>query len=392
VRGGEPHRVLIAGAGVAGLETLLALRDLAEERVRVTVIAPEAEFEYRPLTVAEPFEAGEAHGFDLAELLADLGAERVPDSLAAVDADRRIASTRAGRELSYDALVLACGGRARAVLQGALTFRGGEDRAAFRILLDDLAAGRARNVVFTVPGGPGWQLPLYELALMTRAYADAQELPEVVLTLVTPEQAPLAVFGRPASEAIRSLLGQSRIGLVTGVYPVEVEQDALVTTASGRIPADHVVTLPRIEGPGIEGVPHDAEGFVLTDAHGSVPGLTGLYAAGDATHHPIKQGGLAAQQADAVAEVIAAQAGADVRPRPYRPVLRGLLLTGNAPRFLRADVTGGRGETSTEAAEALWWPPSKIAGRYLGPFLAARAGTPQPPPVGAGAVEVEVEL
>ena len=82
MQGGEPHRVLIAGAGVAGLETLLALRDLAEGRVRVALIAPEGEFAYRPLAVAEPFEAGEAHGFDLADLLADLGAERVQDSLA----------------------------------------------------------------------------------------------------------------------------------------------------------------------------------------------------------------------------------------------------------------------------------------------------------------------
>jgi hypothetical protein len=28
------------------------------------------------------------------------------------------------------------------------------------------------------------------------------------------------------------------------------------------------------------------------------------------------------------------------------------------------------GETSTVSEEALWWPPGKIVGRYLGPFLA----------------------
>jgi sulfide:quinone oxidoreductase len=384
---------LIAGAGVAGLEALLALRDLAEGRVRIALIAPEGEFDYRPLAVAEPFEAGDGHGFDLADLLADLGAEHVQDSLVGVDPERRLALTRAGRELSYDVLVLACGARAREVLPGALTFRGGETRATFRALLDEATAGRIRSVAFTVPGGPGWQLPLYELALMTRAYAEAGGASELGLALVTPEQEPLAIFGRPASEAIRSLLAQSRIELVTGVYPVEVERGALVTTAGGRLAADRVVTLPRLEGPRIDGVPHDADGFVPVDAHGAVHGLAGLYAAGDVTQHAIKQGGLAAQQADAVAEVIAAQAGADVRPRPFRPVLRGLLLTGGAPRFLRAEVAGGRGETSREAAEPLWWPPSKIAGRYLGPFLAARAGTAgAPPPVGPGAVEVEIEL
>ena len=135
----------------------------------------------------------------------------------------------------------------------------------------------------------------------------------------------------------------------------------------------------------------DEHGFVEVDGHGLVSGLDDVWAAGDLTSFPIKQGGLAAQQADAAAESIAAHAGAEIEPRPFDPVLRGLLLTGLAPRYIRA-------EPSTEHfafdTEPLWWPPAKIVGRYLAPFLAAELGFSAPDahldhPAG---VEVEVDL
>ena len=72
--------------------------------------------------------------------------------------------------------------------------------------------------------------------------------------------------------------------------------------------------------------------------------------------------------ADAIAEAIAARAGAPITPEPYRPVLRGALLTGAQPRYLHAGPGSGPGEISERP---LWWPPSKIAARHLGPYLAA---------------------
>ena len=100
-------------------------------------------------------------------------------------------------------------------------------------------------------------------------------------------------------------------------------------------------------------------------------GLPGVYAAGDGTAFPIKQGGLATQQADAVAATIAKAAGAPVEPEPFKPVLRGVLLTGGDNRFMRSGVAGGHGEPDF-ADHALWWPPAKIASRYLAPFLFGR--------------------
>jgi sulfide:quinone oxidoreductase len=89
------------------------------------------------------------------------------------------------------------------------------------------------------------------------------------------------------------------------------------------------------------------------------------------TTRPLKQGGLATQQADAAASAIAAWAGAPVRPEPYRPVLRAVLLTGDAPRFLRHGRAEAGMPASLAAEEAPWWPPHKIAGRELAPYLNA---------------------
>jgi hypothetical protein len=94
-----------------------------------------------------------------------------------------------------------------------------------------------------------------------------------------------------------------------------------------------------------------------------------VYAAGDGADFPVKHGGLAAEMADTVAEHIAGRAGADIEPRPFTPVLRGKLLTGETPRSLR-----GGAERSEAADHVLWWPPAKVAARHLAPALAGEAG------------------
>jgi sulfide:quinone oxidoreductase len=173
-----------------------------------------------------------------------------------------------------------------------------------------------------------------------------QGMDDVRLWLVTPEPRPLAVSGPGASDAVGELLA---------------------------------------------GAPADADGFMRTDAHGRVPGLYDVYAAGDGADFPIKQGGLATQQADAVAESVAARMGAPVTPEPFKPVLRGRLFTGGPQQFLRAGIAGGEGEGSA-SPQALWWPPTKVAGAYLAQYLFDRdeAEALGRPPAGFTHVEVPV--
>jgi sulfide:quinone oxidoreductase len=196
---------------------------------------------------------------------------------------------------------------------------------------------------------------------------------------VTPEREPLWIFGDAAGTALRELLASRDIALRTGVRAVHVTDDVLWFDSDTAMIADTVITLPRLIGPAVAGLPSDRDGFLPTDAHGYVMGAPHVLAAGDATTFPVKQGGLATQQADAAAATIAYELGALVEPEPFVPVLRGLLLTGGAPLYLRAelDATGAPRAGATRArrlagevsSRALWWPPGKIAGRYLAPYL-----------------------
>jgi sulfide:quinone oxidoreductase len=370
----EMH-VVVAGAGVAGLETALALQSLAQGLVSVELVAPETDFSYRPLAVAEPFRVGEMRRFPLERLVRAAGAELRGGSVAAVDADRKTVTLDEGAELAYDTLVLALGARPQVAIPGALTFRGPEDRGALATLLERAVAGEVRRIAFVLPRGATWPLPLYELALLTSEYLVSRLTRGVELVLSTPEARPLELFGEAASDAISDLLELRGIRL----------------TQDEHVEADAIVALPRLEGPELEGIPQDDLGFVPTDEFGWVLGLTDVYAAGDLTQFPVKQGGIATQQADAVASSIAADAGARVRPVAFEPVLRGLLLTGMAPRFLRS---GPGAKPSLVDTQPLWWPPAKIVGRYLTPFLAEHLGLSREAlrPPGTEAVVVDVAL
>jgi sulfide:quinone oxidoreductase len=371
--------VLIAGGGVAALEAALALRALAPGRVDVELLAPEPYFWYRPLAVAEPFGLGEARHFDLGDLASAAGAGLTLGALRGVDPRRRVARTVAGATMGYDVLLLAHGALPTPSVPGALTFRGPADAEALGALLAEIDAGAVRRVAFVVPWGAGWSLPAYELALLTAAR-------DVEVALVTPEDEPLELFGQASSAVVREELEGRGIELRTGAYALDVRDGELRLARDDALAVDRVVALPRLRGRRIDGIPATADGFVPVDEHCRVPGVPGVLAAGDATSFPVKQGGIAAQQADAAAEAIAALAGVELEPRPFRAALRGLLLTGGAPRYLSG---------SEASAEPLWWPPAKIVARHLAPFLAEVAGADvpvEPPTAPPRAVRVDVHL
>jgi sulfide:quinone oxidoreductase len=367
-------RVVIAGGGVAGLETLLALHSLAGDRLEITLVEPELTFVNRSMAVREPFKGSGARGVRTEHIAAEFGAHWVRRMLDRVAHEERVAVTKDGLRLPYDMLVLAIGARRPEPTwppAGQLTFYDDRDTRAYVLLLRHVRDGHIDKLAFVRPPGPSWPMPMYDLALLTAAdCASHRRCGEVELALITPEQEPLGIFGRRASAGIRSLLEEAGMTLHTSTFAEHAGHGRLnLNPGKRRLQVDGVVTEPRLLGPRLRGIPCDRDGFILTDAQGRLPGIEGVFAAGDATAFPIKQGGLAAQQADAVAEAIADAAGADVRPQPFSPILRGTLLTGAAARYLRADISGAAGDDSMISTEALWWPPNKLWGRYLAPYL-----------------------
>src|SRR3954452_9684352 len=376
-RAASRPRVVIAGGGVAGLETLLALRALAADRVDVTLVAPELKFVNRSMAVDQPFRPQRVRGLRLADTAAELDARWHHGALDRVEHDQRRIITKDGRPLRYDMLVIAIGAHPEREWHSdaVLTYHDGRDGPDYRLLLHQLREGRLNNVAFVKRAGPSWPLPLYDLALLTAADCAAHDRSDVDLSLVTPEAQPLAIFGSSAGAAIRGLLAGRGVTLHTSSYGTSGRPGWLdIMPGDHAVPVDRIVIEPRLVGPRLRGIPSGRDGFIHTDAHGRLAGLDGLFAAGDATAFPIKQGGLAAQQPDAVPETIAASVGAAIDPQPFRPILRGVLLTGGPARYLRADISGGAGDDWTISGEALWWPPDKIAARYLAPYLSSQVG------------------
>ncbi|MDA0163240.1 FAD-dependent oxidoreductase [Solirubrobacter ginsenosidimutans] len=362
-----PTNVLIAGGGPAALEAALSLHRLAGERVVTTLLAPDREFNYRPLSVLEPFAAGGAIDYPIARFATDAGFEHRLGTLASVDTAAHTVRTADGERIAYDVLLVAAGAVPVAPARGQTAFDGSLNAAkALHGLVQDIEGGYTQRVTFVVPPGGAWPLPLYELALMLAERAFEMGVnPE--LHFVTLEDSPLALFGPEASREVAELLATAGIVMHTSSRTERLEHGHLHLAPGGEeLAVQRVVTLPRLKGPAISGLPADGDGFLVTDRYSQVTGAPDVYAAGDVTAFPVKQGGLACQQADAAAEHIAARAGADLEPVPFSPVLRGMLLTERWARFLRRDVAA---DESAVAGRALWWPPAKIAGRELAGYL-----------------------
>jgi sulfide:quinone oxidoreductase len=362
---------VIVGGGVAGLEALLGLRDLLGDRVALTVVSKGDALVDRPMTVAEPFGFGSAARHSLPDIAAGVGAEFVQAAIAAVDAAGHLVTCADGHEIGFDTLILAPGARLSSSVPDAITFGMEGSGEAMGELLSRMHGGQVHRVAFVAPSMTGWLVPLYELALMTARNRSLNKLKGVHLSFVTSETRPLALFGEQASRGVARLLdaaGIEFVGAVAGTHEV------IVRASSEPRTDDCLVTLPLLRGPGIGGLPATpGEGFIPVDEYGRVEGLTDVYGAGDAVNFPVKQGGLAAQMADSVIESVAAKHGAAIDPSPFRPVLRGMLFTGGEPRFMRSGVPGAESE-AIAAWHPLWWPPTKVAGRYLSPYLFGRTG------------------
>src|SRR5690349_7066754 len=257
--------VVIGGGGVASLETALALRDLAGERVAVTLVSPRADFVLTPLSVGAPFAAASMPRWPLAEVAEELGARHVAAAIDHVDARAHRLELSDGTVLEYEALVLGLGARRRPAFSHAHTFFAENSPALLSGLVGDLERGWTKRLAVVVPPAVNWTLPAYELALLTARDVRAMGVDDAEITLVTPEERPLALFGPAAATSAAELLDDAGVALECGARVEAVSGGSLRLWDGRRLRAEHVVALPVHEGRRVSGLPHDAGGFLPID-------------------------------------------------------------------------------------------------------------------------------
>jgi sulfide:quinone oxidoreductase len=366
-------RVVIAGGGVAALEAALALRELAGDQITTTVLSPRSDFVYRPMRVREPFAYKGAQQYPLADIAREVGFEFRQDAFKWLDPAEHKVHTDGGEELEYDALLLAMGAAQRPALSHAETIDDARLDEQLHGLIQDVEGGYLHKLAFVVPSRMPWPLPIYELALMTAQRAFDMNA-NTSITLVTPEDAPLAIFGDEVSKQMERLLEDNGILTITAAHCETPTPGELTLHPGGRtLSFERIIALPELFGPSTPGVPKGSPGgFIPIDSHCQVRGLDRVWAAGDATDFAVKHGGIAAQQADTAAHAIAALAGAPVQPEPFHPIIRAILVSLDKPRYLSAQITGGHGSSSEFSDSPSWSAIGKIDAKYLAPYLGER--------------------
>ena len=358
--------MLVVGGGVAALEACFALEALAGDRVHVTLIAPNRYLTHRPVAVHDPLAVHGRVRVPLARLVHAAGAELRHDRVNSIEPAARRVYTAGGYELPYDAVVIAVGATAQPVPARAETLRDSQ------VLIRRLYRGGLASLAFVEPPAPVDAFELYDLAIETAAGLRRGGL-EAELTLVTAEPAPLASLGVRAAGVLRSTLGAHGVRVAESAYVQAFRRDALELAPHGRrVAAEGVIVAPRLAGPQLPHLPWDRDGFVPVDVHGRVTGVPGVFAAGDCTPFPVRHPSLAAQQADAAAAAIAADAGSPDRAEPFTPVLRGLLPS-RLRWYVEAPLTGGQGDATRISAIPLWSPHLRFHARFLAPHLEPEA-------------------
>jgi sulfide:quinone oxidoreductase len=383
----ERHEVAIVGGGIAALEAVLYLRAITDGSADVVVISPDPEFVYRPLIVREPFSPETAERRDLRALLASIGADLIVGRVESVESDDHLIQLEGDQQVAYGQALIAAGSQLQSPYSSAETLWTGEPPTSFDQILRRVPDDGRLNLI--VPPGATWSLPIYEFALMGARRLD-EVRPDVRLTIVTPEQAPLIIFGTAASGEIADLLELRSIGFRPDTWVIENERGELREGADGATIEGVSLALPVMAGRPIGGLPVDRGGFIPIDEFCRVRGLEDVFAAGDGTSFPIKQGGIATQQADTAAAGIASALGFAADAQPFHPVLRGKLLTGGESLHMHTDAAGGDGE-GVVSSDYLWWPPHKVSGRYLAPWLARESLTHELEPP-ARTIDVEVSM
>ncbi|MCX5396517.1 NAD(P)/FAD-dependent oxidoreductase [Streptomyces sp. NBC_00102] len=325
------HGVVIVGAGMAGVQTAVALRDEGYSGP-VTLIGAEPHQPYDRPPLSKAVLLGTAEHSAFAVDFETLGVRlRLGLSVEGLRPADREVDTEAG-PVPYDVLVLATGAE-------PLTLPGSEGIPGVHLLrtLDD--AARLRPVLAgkhdVVVVGAGW---------IGAEFATAARAAGCTVTVVEAAPRPLAgVLPAEVAAPMADWYARGGATLLTGARVDRVEPGAVVLADGRRLPAGAVVVgigaRPATGWLAGSGVALGPDGSVTADAtlRTSVPGV---YAVGDCASYP------------------STRYGARLLVHHWDNALQG-------PRTVAAGITGAEGPDATEPYDPVPYFWSEQFGRFV---------------------------
>ncbi|MFG1961817.1 NAD(P)/FAD-dependent oxidoreductase [Nonomuraea sp. NPDC049028] len=362
-----PHRVLILGAGYAGMAAAiqLAARTKGREDVQVTLVSPQERFTER-LRLHISATGQQVAEMNIPELLEGTGARFVRGWVTAIEADAKVVRIDDDRVLRYDTLVYGLGSVADTVTvpgveEYAYTLNSAHDA---EVLAERLARlGRGTVVV----GGSG-------LTGVESAAEIAERHPELTVVLLGRQEPGAAMSPKPKAY-LQSALTRLGVQVRSGIEVAKVLPDSVELAGGESVAADVVLwTSGTRVSPlaAAAGLTVDERGRIVTDATLRSVSHPDVYAVGDAAAirqgygvmHGTCQGGMPTGVHAAVSIVRALDGK---RTRPFRfgyyhtPVSLGrhdavvqFTHPDDSPR--RVHLTGRMAARYKEAVTASPWP------------------------------------
>jgi NADH dehydrogenase FAD-containing subunit len=327
-----PQRVLVLGAGFAGLEAAFYLRQRLGKQVELTLVAPSDRFLFKPNTIYIPFgKAPDELLLDLRPVLARRHVGFVEASAQDVDPASKRVKTSTG-ELPYDFLVIATGAAMRAseipgLAEHANTIWSPDEMVrlggSVQQLLERASSGTRSRVVFLVPPNNKCSGPLYEMVMMLDTWLRRRGVRgSTEIAFTTYEGHYIQAFGPRLHDVVLREFAERGISGKTAAVVRKVEAERVVYADGGNLPYDLLISFPPyVAAQRYEALPSDDRGFVRVDPDTrQVRDYPDVYAVGDAGDFPVKQAFLALLQADAVGEHISERVLGEQTAAKFDPV------------------------------------------------------------------------
>ena len=370
-------KVIILGAGFAGLHIFYTIRHLIAKKIEVTVINP---MDYSLLKPSLPEVA--LDGLDvkhthipIKKSLESKGATFIQDEAVKIDAKKQLVHLGKGDVLDYDTLFIAMGAvKDYDAIEGFREYGYSvcDDAQAQRLYKrlecfegGDIVTGSAKSVFGTRIDAPKLSAPcegpIGEIMFMADHYLKTQKhlLPEdYLINIFSPAKEFFEDVGPEPHITVGKFMQEKNMKLHTEKVLKKIEKQHIVFEDGTKLPCDLAIIIPPYKAPKviIDSALGDDKGFIPTDAKMKHLDYKNIYAAGDITAlaQP-KLGHIAIIQGEVAAKEFMKELGEKVEVPAYKPEVFCIMNMGGAEAVMINDNTLYGGERSV----AFYSPISK---------------------------------